>query len=200
MTKQTFARVFKKAWEKSAVTDKAIKGFRDSGLFPFAPSKVVTTAKIEPSKVFRSLPVDTVTSRSEVSPSYAEQAAMDSSVSITSNMNASELTVHIPISTSVDVAVDNNLDSPDLPDMAISPCVPVEQASTNKGQFGPLLIRTLVYSDLIRTSAVANSDLGQFGPWSIRTSTTGQFGAHKNEVRIDQCFFENRVRISQGPN
>ena len=37
---------------------------------------------------------------------------------------------------------------------------------------------------------MANSDLGQFDPWSIRTSTTGQFGPHKNEVRIDQCFLK----------
>ena len=37
---------------------------------------------------------------------------------------------------------------------------------------------------------MANSDLGQFGPWSIWTSTTGQFGPHKNEVRIDQCFLK----------
>ena len=42
---------------------------------------------------------------------------------------------------------------------------------------------------------MANSDLGQFGPWSIQTSTTGQFGPHKNEVRIDQCFFETRIDV-----
>ena len=76
----------------------------------------------------------------------------------------------------------------------------VTNITQKDGQFGPWTIRTLVNSDLIRTSAVDNSDLGQFGPWSIRTSTTGQFGPHKNEVRIDQCFFENRVRIDQGPN
>lgn len=89
VTNPTFARVFKKAWEKSAVTDSAIKGFRDSGLFPFAPSKVLTTAKMEPRKVFRSVPVATVTSPSEIIANQAEQAAMDSSVSITSNMNVS---------------------------------------------------------------------------------------------------------------
>ena len=43
---------------------------------------------------------------------------------------------------------------------------------------------------------MANSDLGQFGPWSIRTSTTGQFGPRKNEVRIGQCFLKiAKVRI-----
>ena len=34
----------------------------------------------------------------------------------------------------------------------------------NVGQFGPWTIRTLVNSDLIRTSARVNSDLGRFGP------------------------------------
>ena len=69
-----------------------------------------------------------------------------------------------------------------------------------KGQFGSWLIRTLVNSDLIRTSAVANSDLRQFGPWSIRTSTTGLFGPHKTRSELTNAFFENRVRISQGPS
>ena len=122
MTNSTFARVFRKAWEKSA--DYAIKGFRDSGLFPFAPSKVLTTAKMEPSKIFRSVPTATVTS-----PSEPEQATTDSSASLTSNMNDIVLTVHILISTSVDVANDDHLGSPDLPEKAISLCVPVEQAS-----------------------------------------------------------------------
>ena len=127
MTKPTFARVFRKACEKSAVPDNAIKGFRDSGLFPFAPSKVLTTAKMEPSKIFLSVPTATVTSLSE--PGQAMSA--DSSASLTSNMNDIELTVHNPISTSVDVANDENLGSPDLPENAISPCVPLEQASTS---------------------------------------------------------------------
>ena len=127
VTKPTFARVFRKAWEKSAVPDNAIKGFRDSGLFPFAPSKVLTTAKMEPSKIFRSVPAATVTSPSEP----GQAMSVDSSASLTSYMNDIELTVHIPISTSVDVANDDNLGSPDLPENAISPCVPVEQASTS---------------------------------------------------------------------
>ena len=56
-------------------------------------------------------------------------------------------------------------------------------------------IRTLVNSDLIRTSAVDNSDLGQFRPWSIRTSTTGQSDPIKTRSELTNAFFENRVRI-----
>ena len=59
-------------------------------------------------------------------------------------------------------------------------------------------IRTLDNSDHGQFGPDSDLSCGQFGPWSIRTSNTGQFGPHKNEVRIDQCFFENRVRIDQG--
>ena len=58
--------------------------------------------------------------------------------------------------------------------------------SMKLGMNGTWTIRTLANSDLIRTSAVDNSDLGQFGPCLIRTSATGQFGPRKMEVRIDQ--------------
>ena len=66
--------------------------------------------------------------------------------------------------------------------------------------YGTWTIRILAYSDLLRTSAVVNSDLGLFGPWLIRISTTGQFGPRKIEVGIDHWFWGNMVRISQGPN
>ena len=75
-----------------------------------------------------------------------------------------------------------------------------DHSTLNVGQFGPWTIRTLVNSDLNRTSAMGNSDLGQFGPESIRTLTTGLFGPHKNKVCVSQCPNENKVRINQGRN
>ena len=65
-----------------------------------------------------------------------------------------------------------------------------DQLRGNRRTFGPWLIRTLVNSDLIRTSAVANSDLGQFGPLPIRTSTTGQFGLHKTRSELTNDFLK----------
>ncbi|XP_060584711.1 uncharacterized protein LOC132740757 [Ruditapes philippinarum] len=52
VTKQKFAAVFKQAWEKSTTVDIAVKAFRDSGLFPMNPKKVLGTIKMEPSTIF----------------------------------------------------------------------------------------------------------------------------------------------------
>ena len=61
VTKAKFASVFKKAYEKSANIENAVKGFRDAGLFPLDVTRVTSTIKMEPSKVF-------------VSPSPAEES------------------------------------------------------------------------------------------------------------------------------
>jgi hypothetical protein len=53
VTRVKFAKVFKSAWESACPVDISVKGFRDSGLFPFDPTKVLDTLKMEPSRVFR---------------------------------------------------------------------------------------------------------------------------------------------------
>ena len=54
VTKQTFARVLKPAWDASATVDAAVKGFRDAGLFPFNSSAVDDSVKLDPSQLFSS--------------------------------------------------------------------------------------------------------------------------------------------------
>ena len=54
VTKQTFARVLKPAWDASATVDAAVKGFRDAGLFPFNSSAVVDSVKLDRSQLFSS--------------------------------------------------------------------------------------------------------------------------------------------------
>ena len=52
VTKAKFAGVFKSAWVRTCSLEIAIKGFRDSGLYPLDPRKVLGTLKMEPSKIF----------------------------------------------------------------------------------------------------------------------------------------------------
>ncbi|XP_060603827.1 uncharacterized protein LOC132756711 [Ruditapes philippinarum] len=56
VTKQTFARVFKEAWRKSAKIEAVITGFQDSGIFPWNPQKVLASVKLEPSTMFIEAP------------------------------------------------------------------------------------------------------------------------------------------------
>lgn len=53
LTKRTFARVFKGAWEKSTSIEVAIKGFMEAGLFPICPEQVSKSIKLEPSRMFQ---------------------------------------------------------------------------------------------------------------------------------------------------
>ena len=61
-------------------------------------------------------------------------------------------------------------------------------------------ILTLDNSDLGQFGPDSELSCGQFGPWSIRTSTTGQFGPHKNESELTNAFLKigselTKVRI-----
>ncbi|XP_061169161.1 uncharacterized protein LOC133178483 [Saccostrea echinata] len=49
VTKTKFASVFRNAWMKSTTPDVAVKAFKESGLFPFNPSKPLSTVKMQPS-------------------------------------------------------------------------------------------------------------------------------------------------------
>lgn len=76
LTKRNFASVFKSAWEKSCTIEVAVNGFRDTGLFPLNSERVMSTFKMEPSKLFAdqtspSVPFSTK-SATEQSPSAAE--------------------------------------------------------------------------------------------------------------------------------
>ena len=53
VTKRTFAKVFRSAWEKSAQIEIAVKGFVEAGLFPFCPERVTKSVKLEPSRLFQ---------------------------------------------------------------------------------------------------------------------------------------------------
>ncbi|KAL4240801.1 hypothetical protein ACF0H5_001589 [Mactra antiquata] len=71
VTKGKFAGVFKNAWEKSTTIEIAVKGFRDGGLFPLDPRKVLGTLKMEPSRIFS--PAQSKSdNHAEVQPSTAE--------------------------------------------------------------------------------------------------------------------------------
>lgn len=52
VTKQTFAKVFKQAWTKSATIEAAVKGFQESGIFPWNPQRVAESVKLVPSSIF----------------------------------------------------------------------------------------------------------------------------------------------------
>jgi len=52
VTKQTFARVFKRAWLKSTMVEAAVKGFQCSGIFPLNPQRVLDSVKLTQSTIF----------------------------------------------------------------------------------------------------------------------------------------------------
>ncbi|XP_060585333.1 uncharacterized protein LOC132741220 [Ruditapes philippinarum] len=52
VTKKTFARVFKQAWEKSTTVEVAVKGFQEAGLFPLDQNAVLSSVKLDPSMLF----------------------------------------------------------------------------------------------------------------------------------------------------
>jgi hypothetical protein len=52
VTKKTFARVFKQAWEKSTSVEVAVKGFQEAGLFPLDQNAVLSSVKLDPSMLF----------------------------------------------------------------------------------------------------------------------------------------------------
>ena len=61
VTKQIFAEVFKSAWENATTVESAIKGFKNSGLYPVNRENIDNT-KLEPSSVFQISSVSTVSS------------------------------------------------------------------------------------------------------------------------------------------
>ncbi len=64
VTKAVFARVFRGTWELSATAENAIKGFNQSGLFPFNKAKVISSLKLAPSNVFGDQTRETMSSPS----------------------------------------------------------------------------------------------------------------------------------------
>ena len=52
VTKRTFARVFKQAWDASTTVEAAVKGFHEAGLFPLDPSAILRSVKLDPSMLF----------------------------------------------------------------------------------------------------------------------------------------------------
>ena len=173
VTKQTFARVFKNAWLKSAVAENAQKGIRDAGLYPYAPEKVLMTAKMEPSKVFVSKsPSATVTSPAPSAtvtspvPSATVTSPADGSYSTEENAivtldgpttSASHLDP-IPKPSSSNTEGDE-LGSPDIPEHTTQPELPSEQAS-QQTSVSQASVPTLVQLAL---AAYCNSPKGSQG-------------------------------------
>ncbi|XP_052232365.1 uncharacterized protein LOC127845476 [Dreissena polymorpha] len=73
VTKQNFARVFKQAWTASTTVDAAVKGFHESGLFPFDPTKVMHSMKLQPSAIFSGEQLLTSSPANDVSVSHHNQ-------------------------------------------------------------------------------------------------------------------------------
>ncbi|MEW8547694.1 MAG: hypothetical protein AB2693_29655 [Candidatus Thiodiazotropha sp.] len=87
VTKRTFASVFKQAWQRSATTDIAVKGFRDAGLFPLDPGAVLGSVKIEPSKIFHTYALEGQLQETKCSPP-SELAIVPANVELTDEQSA----------------------------------------------------------------------------------------------------------------
>ena len=83
VTRSKFAGVFREAWDQACTVQVSVKGFRESGLFPFDPSKVLGTLKMEPSKTFsgsqRFQPEMSSSAISHLSPTGLPENAPDAS-------------------------------------------------------------------------------------------------------------------------
>jgi len=90
VTKVTFARVFKKAWEASTTAEVAIKGFEEAGLFALNPS-VTSSFKIEPSKIFRQQETETPENQEPNGPEESKTKAAETSQQKTQNPDNREL-------------------------------------------------------------------------------------------------------------
>ena len=91
MKKQRFAAVFKQAWEKATTLETSIKAFRDSGIFPMNPTRVLSTLKMEPSRVFdQSSPSVPVDSASPVAPNEPACDNIDTNLTKPSSTTADE--------------------------------------------------------------------------------------------------------------
>lgn len=113
VTKRTFARVFKSAWEKSATIDVGIKGFMEAGLFPICADRVMQSVKLEPSRVFQS-PSVAAAAKTASSPSSCAQKQR-AAEETDAQSDASELTTR---TATLEVASSS------------LPCSPVQQSDT----------------------------------------------------------------------
>lgn len=163
VTKQSFAKVFKGAWMKSATVGNGVTGFRDAGLFPFSPAKVMGTVKMEPSKVF----TPTVPVSENVTPDIGAAAT---------STNVSPGVSVTPVSTPERYVVSNTLDA--AVSSLVTPVMEVPSSSPSlPQQAGQSDVPSPISSPSIQSSVPNISNNAHVQPRADSSSTAAPVSA-----------------------